>query len=48
MLQEPKTETSRETLYLADAVVTSTVYGAREYRETNAVLIHSNAVIPTT
>lgn len=48
MLQEPKTETSRETLYLADAVVTSTVYGAREYRETNAVLIHSNGVIPTT
>lgn len=48
MLQEPKTETSRETLYLSDAVVTSTVYGAREYRPTNAVLIHTNGVIPNT
>lgn len=48
MLQEPKTEYSRETLYLADAVVTSTLYGARQYRTTNAVIIHSNGVIPTT
>lgn len=48
MLQEPKTETSRETLYLSDAVVTSTVYGAREYRTTNAVLIHTNGTIPNT
>ncbi len=48
MLQEPKTETSRETLYLSDAVVTSTVYGARDYRPTNAVLIHTNGVIPNT
>lgn len=48
MMQEPKTEISREALYLADAVVTSTVYGMREYRTTNAVLIHSNAVIPNT
>jgi hypothetical protein len=48
MLQEPKTETSRETLYLADAVVTSTVYGAREYRPESSVLIHTNGVIPTT
>lgn len=48
MLQEPKTEYSREALYLADVVVTSTVYGAREYRTTNAVLIHTNGVIPNT
>lgn len=46
LLQEPKTETSRETLYLADAVVTSTVYGARDFRSTNSVLIHTNGVIP--
>jgi hypothetical protein len=48
MLQEPKTEYSRETLYLSDAVVTSTLYGARVYRPTNAVIIHTNAVTPTT
>lgn len=48
MLQEPKTETSRETLYLADAVVTSTVYGARMFRDENAVIIHTNAVVPNT
>lgn len=48
MLQDPKTEYSRETLYLSDAVVTSTLYGCREYRTTNAVLIHSNAQQPTT
>lgn len=48
MLQEPKTEYSRETLYLADAVVTSTLYGARVYRPTNAVIIHTNSVIPST
>ena len=48
MLQEPKTETARETVYLSDIVVTSTVYGAREYRTSNAVLIHTNSVIPTT
>lgn len=47
MLQEPKTEYSRETLYLSDAVVTSTLYGARVYRPTNAVLVHTNGVIPT-
>jgi hypothetical protein len=46
MLQEPKTETSREALYLADAVVASTVYGCRDYRITNTVNIHTNAVIP--
>jgi hypothetical protein len=48
MLQEPKTETSRETLYLADSVVTSTVYGCRDYRDESAVLIHTNGVIPQT
>lgn len=47
MRLEPKTEYSRETLYLADAVVTSTLYGARTYRDTNAVLINTNAVIPS-
>lgn len=46
MLQEPKTETSRETLYLADAVVTSTLYGSRLYRPNFAVLIHTNATLP--
>lgn len=46
VLQEPKTETARETVYLSDIVVSSTVYGAREYRPTNAVLIHTNSVIP--
>lgn len=48
MLQEPKTETSREVLYLSDAVVTSTVYGCRDYRDESAVLIHTNGVIPQT
>lgn len=48
ILQEPKTEYSRETLYLADAVVTSTLYGARMYRDDHAVLIHTNAEIPAT
>jgi hypothetical protein len=48
MMQEPKTEIARETLYLADAVVTSTVYGCREYRITNGINIHTNAVIPNT
>lgn len=48
LLQDPRTEMSRETLYLADAVVTSTIYGARTYRATNAVLIHTNGVVPTT
>jgi len=46
MLQEPKTEMSRETLYLADAVVTSTLYGARDYRPESAVVIHTNGVVP--
>lgn len=46
MLQEPKTEYSRETLYLADAVVTSSLYGAKMYRPTNAVIVHTNAVLP--
>jgi hypothetical protein len=46
MLQEPKTEMSRETLYLADAVVTSTLYGARDYRPECAVIIHTNGEVP--
>ena len=46
MLLEPKTEYSRETLYLSDAVVTSTLYGARIYRPQNAVIVHTNAQIP--
>lgn len=48
LMQEPRTETSRETLYLADAVVTSTIYGARIWRDTSAVLIHTNAEVPAT
>lgn len=48
LMQEPRTETSRETLYLADAVVTSTIYGARMWRDTSAVLIHTNAQVPQT
>lgn len=48
MLMEPKTEYSRETLYLADAVVTSTLYGSRMYRPGNAVIIHTNSVTPST
>lgn len=47
-LQEPRTEVSRETLYLAEAVVTSTIYGARAKRDEAAVLIHTNATIPVT
>jgi hypothetical protein len=47
MLMEPKTEYSRETLYLSDAVVTSTLYGARMYRTANAVIVHTNGQIPT-
>lgn len=46
MLLEPKTEYSRETLYLSDAVVTSTLYGARMYRPGNAVIVHTNATVP--
>lgn len=46
MMQEPKTESGRELLYLSDAVVLSTVYGMREYRNTNAINIHTNGVIP--
>lgn len=46
MMQEPTTEHSRETLYLADAVVTSTLYAARQYRPYNAVIINTNQVLP--
>lgn len=48
MLQEPKTEYSRETLYLSDAMVTSTLYGTRLYRPECAVIIHTNAEVPAT
>jgi Phage capsid protein len=48
MLMEPRTETSRETAYLSDLMVTSTLYGARMFRSESAVLIHTNAQIPTT
>lgn len=48
MMQEPKTESSRETLYLSDAVVMSTIYGARMWSDKSAVLIHTNSSVPTT
>lgn len=48
LMQEPKSEHSRETLYLSDAMVTSTLYGSRLYRPECAVLIHTNAEVPTT
>lgn len=47
MQQEPAVETGRKTEYLADLVVTSTIYGCKLYRETNAVLIHTNSVLPS-
>lgn len=37
----PKVESSRETLFLADAVVSSQVYGAKVYRPDHCVLIYS-------
>lgn len=43
----PSTEQSRETLYLADAVVMSQIYGSKLFRPDHAVLIHTNGVIPT-
>lgn len=41
MQLDPKVESSRETLYLGDAVVTSQIYGVKTYREDHAVLIHT-------
>lgn len=46
LMQEPKVEAGRELLYLSDVVVTSSLYGARQYRNNSAVLIHSNATMP--
>jgi hypothetical protein len=48
VLQEPKTEMSRESLYLSDAMITSSLYGARLYRPDHGVIIHTNAVLPLT
>jgi len=42
--QSVKTESSRETLYLADAFVTSNLYGAKVWRPDNAVIIHTSGV----
>ena len=39
--QDTKTESSRETLYLADACVTSNLYGAKAWRPDAAVVIHT-------
>lgn len=38
---EPRAESSRETLYLADVVVMSQLYGAKLYRADHGVVIHS-------
>lgn len=43
MVEMPSTETSREVLFQADAVVTTQLYGGKVFRETNAVVIHSAA-----
>lgn len=42
----PKVENSREVLYQGDAVVSTMLYGMKLYRPTNAVVIHTNAVLP--
>lgn len=41
MQMNPKTESSREVLFQADAVVSTQIYGAKLYREDHAVLIHT-------
>lgn len=38
---EPKVETSREVLFQADAVVTTSLYGAKSFRTESMILIHS-------
>lgn len=43
----PSTESSRETLYLADALVTSQLYGGRVYRPDHAVVIMHDSTIPS-
>lgn len=42
--QSVKTESSRETLYLADAFVTSNLYGAKVWRPDHAVVIHTSGI----
>jgi hypothetical protein len=42
--QSVKTESSREVLYLADAFVTSNLYGAKVWRPDNAVVIHTSGI----
>lgn len=39
--QSAKTEVSRETLYLADAVVSSHLYGCKVFRPDHAVVVHT-------
>lgn len=43
MQMNPKTESSREVLYQADAVVSTQIYGAKLYRPDHAVLINTSA-----
>jgi len=43
MQLNPKTESSREVLFQADAVVATQIYGAKVYRPDHAVLIHTAA-----
>ena len=42
--QSVKTESSRETLYLADAFVTSHLYGAKVWRPDHAVVLHTSGI----
>jgi hypothetical protein len=42
--QSVKSESSREALYLADAFVTSQVYGSKVWRPDNAVVIHTSGI----
>ncbi|AGY46500.1 capsid protein [Cyanophage PP] len=42
--QNVKSESSRETMYLADAFVTSCVYGAKVFRPDHAVVIHTSGI----
>lgn len=41
MQLNPKTESSRENLYQANAVVSTQIYGAKSYRLDHAVLVHT-------
>lgn len=42
--QSVKTESSREVLYLADAFVTSNLYGSKVWRPDHAVVIHTSGI----